>query len=82
MHLRPGDDELEGAYVVVHGSYGGIGQDGPYPLSDIKRGSAWGMKEAGSGSYITGVFPDGVAAVELVFRDDYLGRALPSATTS
>jgi hypothetical protein len=35
----------QGVYVAVSGRFGGIGADGPFPLSDIERGAAWGIKE-------------------------------------
>jgi hypothetical protein len=38
----------QGVYVAVHGRFGGIGADGPYPLSMIERGTAWGIHEAPS----------------------------------
>jgi len=45
INLRPGDEKLDGIYVLASGPYGGLGQDGPYPLADIKRGTAFGIKE-------------------------------------
>jgi hypothetical protein len=78
----PVDMRPEGVYVAVQGRYGGVGADGPYALEDIKRGTALGtngvaaerLRSAApasrrSGRYITGVFPDGVAEVELTFRN-------------
>jgi hypothetical protein len=39
----------QGVYVAVHGRFGGIGADGPYPLSMIESGTAWGTHEVPSG---------------------------------
>ena len=67
----------EGVYVAVGGRHGGVGADGPYPLADIKRGTAWGIKEipatvpadVATGRLFTAVVPDGVAEVQITFRD-------------
>jgi hypothetical protein len=85
MPLDQSEAELDGAYVVVAGRYGGLGEDGPYPLRDIERGTALGTNEIPrlgpevpaelrSGRIITGVFPDGVRRVELVFRNGDVER--------
>jgi hypothetical protein len=61
----------QGIYVAVHGRFGGRGADGPHPLVDVERGTAWGINEVGHGHgrLFTAVLPDGVAAVEITFRD-------------
>jgi hypothetical protein len=74
-HEPPGG--TQGVYVAVSGPFGGVGADGPFPLEDIARGAAWGIKEipssvpvqAGDGRMFTAVVPDRVAEVELRFRD-------------
>lgn len=67
----------QGVYVAVDGRYGGVGADGPFPLEDIERGAAWGIKEipatvpadvTAAGRLLTAVVPNGVAQVEVAFR--------------
>lgn len=73
-HEPPGG--TQGVYVAVSGRYGGVGADGPYPLADIERGRAWGIKEVPRGVSLevpskrvfTAVVPNEVAEVELEFR--------------
>lgn len=74
QHEPPGG--TQGVYVAVSGRYGGVGADGPFPLVDIERGRAWGIKEVPPGvssqlsskRVFTAVVPSEVADVELEFR--------------
>ncbi|MDA0179850.1 hypothetical protein OJ997_06055 [Solirubrobacter phytolaccae] len=60
QHEPPGG--TQGVYVVARDGVG----DGPFPLADIERGTAWGIKELPAGGRrFTAVVPDGVARVEL-----------------
>lgn len=62
-HEPPGG--TQGVYVAVSPAVG----DGPFPLVDIERGAAWGIKEHSAGGRLfTGVVPDGVARVQLRLR--------------
>jgi hypothetical protein len=55
---RGSSDGLEGIVVAVDGT----GTEGPYPLADVRRGTAWGVHEAGDGALMTANLPDGVAS--------------------
>lgn len=74
QHEPPGG--TQGVYVAVAGRYGGVGADGPFPLKDIERGTAWGIHEipatvparVATGRLFTVVVPDGVTQVQLTFR--------------
>ena len=62
-HEPPGG--TQGVYVATRDGVG----DGPFPLADIQRGTAWGIKELPDGGRrFTAVVPDGVAQVELRTR--------------
>ena len=71
-------DGLEGIVVAVDG----VCTEGPYPLDDVRRGTAWGVHEAGDGALMTAILPDGVASIRLTMDDGTRVSVQPRTTRS
>jgi hypothetical protein len=77
--VRPVGDAAYIAYVKLDGAYRGFSEgvvvafersaEGPYPPADVRRGTAWGVRETGDGVRLVAILPDGVAGIRVTMDD-------------